>query len=70
MPRWCTHAVPMYTSQVRITAKRALRDALDQGSMHDLDAVREDVRRSLTRFFFNALGKRVVCMVMLHVVRE
>jgi ribonuclease J len=57
-------------SQARITAKRALRDALDHGSLHDLDAVREDVRRTLTRFFYNALGKRVVCMVMLHVVRE
>jgi ribonuclease J len=57
-------------SQARIAAKRALREALDQGSVNDLDAIREDVRRSLTRFFNNALGKRVVCMVMVHVVRE
>jgi ribonuclease J len=57
-------------SQARLAAKRALRDAIDQGLLREPEALREEVRRALTRFFHNTLGKRVVCMVMLHVVRE
>jgi ribonuclease J len=55
--------------QARIAAKRALRDAVDEGLLDAPDALREDVRRVMSRFFYNQLGQRVVCVVLLHVVR-
>lgn len=60
---------PELFAQARVAAKRALRDAIEEGLLHDPDALREDVRRSLARFFYNALGQRVVVMVLVHRVR-
>ena len=57
-------------AQARIAAKRAFRHAIDDGLGHDLEALREAVRRKMTRFFFDSLGQRVVCLVLVHVVRD
>jgi ribonuclease J len=59
-----------FVHQARIAAKRALRDALDEGLLGDLESLREDVRRAMTRFFYNQLGQRVVCVVLVHRVRS
>jgi ribonuclease J len=56
-------------AQARIVVKRALRHASEDGLGHDLDALRELVRRKMTRFFFDTLGQRVVCLVVVNVVR-
>jgi len=56
-------------AQARIVARRALRHAIEDGLRDDLEGMRELVRRKLTRFFFDALGQRVVCLVLLNVVR-
>jgi ribonuclease J len=55
--------------QARITAKRAFRFAVEDGLLSDLEALKEALRRKLTRFFFESLGQRVVCMVLVNVVR-
>jgi ribonuclease J len=56
-------------AQARIAAKRAFRFAIEDGLMNDVEALREVVRRKMTRFFFDSLGQRVVCLVLVHVVR-
>ncbi len=56
-------------AQARTAAKRALRHAVEDGLGEDLDALREAVRRKMTRFFLDSLGQRVVCLVLVHVVR-
>ncbi len=56
-------------AQARIAAKRAFRHAVDDGLGGDIEALREVVRRKMTRFFLDSLGKRVVCLVLVHVVR-
>jgi ribonuclease J len=56
-------------AQARIAAKRAFRFAIDDGLGHDIEALREVVRRKMTRFFFDSLGQRVVVLVLVHVVR-
>jgi hypothetical protein len=56
-------------AQARIAAKRAFRFAVDDGLGNDIEALREVVRRKMTRFFFDSLGQRVVCLVLVHVVR-
>ncbi len=55
--------------QAGIAAKRGLREAVSDGRMDDLDGLREYVRRVLTRFFTQATRERVVCMVLVTVVR-
>jgi ribonuclease J len=55
--------------QARIAAKRAFRFAADDGLLDDLEALKEALRRKMTRFFFDTLGQRVVCMVLVNVVR-
>jgi len=55
--------------QARIAAKRGLREAVTDGLLDDRDALREHVRRVLTRFFTQAIRERVVCMVLVTVVR-
>jgi ribonuclease J len=56
-------------AQARIAAKRAFRFAIEDGLSSDIEALREVVRRKMTRFFFDSLGQRVVCLVLVHVVR-
>jgi ribonuclease J len=56
-------------AQARVVAKRALRFAFEDGFGNDHDALRETIRRKMTRFFFDSLGQRVVCLVLLNVVR-
>lgn len=56
-------------SQARIAAKRAFRFAAEDGLLGDLEQLREVVRRKMTRFFFDSLGQRVVCLVLVNVVR-
>jgi ribonuclease J len=55
--------------QARIAAKRAFRYAVDDGLLDDLEELKEALRRKMTRFFIESLGQRVVCMVLIHVVR-
>jgi len=55
--------------QARIAAKRGLREAIQDGRLQDLDGLREHVRRVLTRFFFQAMRERVVCIVLVSVVK-
>lgn len=54
----------------RVVARRAFRYAIDDGLRGDLEALREQVRRKMTRFFFDSLGQRVVCLVLVHLVRD
>lgn len=54
----------------RVAARRAFRHAIDDGLRGDLEALREQVRRKMTRFFFDSLGQRVVCLVLVHLVRD
>jgi ribonuclease J len=56
-------------AQARIQAKRAFRFAVDDGLLDDLEALKETLRRKMTRFFFDSLGQRVVCLVLINVVR-
>jgi len=56
-------------AQARNAAKRAFRFAIDDGLGNDIEALREVIRRKMTRFFFDSLGQRVVCLVLVHVVR-
>lgn len=58
-----------WLSQARIVIKRSLRHAVEDGALEDVEALREGLRRRLTRFFFDSLGLRVVCLVNVHVVR-
>jgi ribonuclease J len=55
--------------QARIAAKRAFRYAVEDGLLDDLDALKEMLRRKMTRFFLETLGQRVVCLVLVNVVR-
>jgi ribonuclease J len=55
--------------QARIVVKRALRYATDDGGLDDMEGLREALRRRLTRFFFDSLALKVVCLVNVHVVR-
>jgi ribonuclease J len=56
-------------AQAKVAVRRALRHAIDDGLQENLEALREVIRRKLTRFFFDALGQRVVCLVLVNVVR-
>jgi ribonuclease J len=56
-------------AQANVAVRRTLRHALDDGLWDDLGALREMVRRKMTRFFFDAAGQRVVCLVLVNVVR-
>ena len=56
-------------AQARVAAKRAFRFAIEDGLIADLEAMREALRRKMTRFFFDSLGTRVVCLVLINVVR-
>ncbi|HEX6245413.1 MAG TPA: ribonuclease J, partial [Polyangiales bacterium] len=58
-----------WLSQARIVIKRALRHAIDDGELDNREALREHLRRRLTRFFFDSFSLRVVCLVNVHVVR-
>lgn len=57
-------------AKARMIARRAFRHAVDDGLRDDLEALRETVRRKMTRFFFETLGQRVVCLVLVNVVRS
>ncbi|MFT3921753.1 MAG: ribonuclease J [Myxococcales bacterium] len=59
-----------FVSQARLAAKRAFRQAVDDSLLNDLDALREHVRRRMTRFFLESIGQRAVCMVLVHVVKH
>jgi ribonuclease J len=56
--------------QARIAAKRAFRYAIEDGLLDDLEGLKEALRRKMTRFFLDTLGQRVVCLVLIHVVRS
>jgi ribonuclease J len=58
-----------WLSQARILVKRAVRHAAQDGELEDLEGLREGLRRRLTRFFFDRLALKVVCLVNVHVVR-
>jgi ribonuclease J len=58
-----------WLSQARVVVKRALRHAIEDGLLSDAAELRENLRRRMTRFFFDALRQRVVCLVNVHVVR-
>ena len=58
-----------FLSQARVAAKRAFRQAVDDSLLHDLDALKEHVRRRMTRFFFDSIGQRAVCMVLVQIVK-
>jgi ribonuclease J len=59
---------PEWLSQLRLMIKRSVRSAADDGLLRDPEALRESLRRRLTRFTYESLGRRVVCMVLVHVV--
>ncbi len=59
-----------FVSQAQLAAKRAFRQAVDDDLLSNLDAVREHIRRRMTRFFLESLGRRPVCLVLVHVVRS
>ncbi len=52
----------------RIAVKRGLREAVADGLIEDLDALREHLRRVVTRLFTQLLRERVVCIVLVTVV--
>ena len=58
-----------FLSQARVAAKRAFRQAVDDDLLRDLDALREHVRRRMTRFFFDTIGQRAVCLVLVQIVK-
>jgi ribonuclease J len=58
-----------WLAQLRLTVKRAVRIAVDDGLLGDLEELRESVRRKLMRFTYESLGRRVVCLVLVHVVQ-
>jgi mRNA degradation ribonuclease J1/J2 len=58
-----------WLAQLRLTVKRAVRIAVDDGLLGDLEELRESVRRKLLRFTYESLGRRVVCLVLVHVVQ-
>jgi ribonuclease J len=58
-----------FLNQARIHAKRAFRQAVDDDLLADVEALREHVRRRMTRFFLETIGQRAVCMVLVHVLR-
>jgi hypothetical protein len=58
-----------WLSQARVVVKRALRQAVQDGELSDLEGLREGLRRRLTRLFFDSLAIKVVCLVNVHVVR-
>jgi ribonuclease J len=58
-----------WLGQARIVVKRALRHADEDGLLGDLEGLREALRRRLTRFFYDSLRLRVVCLINVHVVR-
>jgi ribonuclease J len=55
--------------QARLAAKRAFRYAIEDGLLDDVEGLKEALRRKMTRFFLDTLGQRVVCLVLVHVVR-
>lgn len=57
-------------AQARVAARRAFRHAIDDGLGADTEALRELIRRKMTRFFFDSLGQRVVCLVLVNLVRS
>ncbi|MDB4986885.1 MAG: hypothetical protein JWN04_2063 [Myxococcaceae bacterium] len=57
-------------AQAQIAAKRAFRFAIEDGLIDDLETMRETLRRKMTRFFFDSLGQRVVCLVLVNLVRS
>lgn len=58
-----------WLAQTRVFLKRAARHVTQDGGPDDVDAMREALRRKLTRFFFDNFALRVVCLVNIHVVR-
>ena len=58
-----------WLDQARLVVKRSLRHAAEDGLLDDIEQLRDNLRRRMTRFFFDAIGMRVVCLVNLHVVR-
>ncbi len=58
-----------FLKQAQLAAKRALRQAVDDDLLHDLEALREHVRRRMTRFFLESIGQRAVCLVLVHVAK-
>ena len=62
--------VPEMLVQARAAARRAFRFAVQDGLLTDLEAMREAVRRKMTRFFSDNLATRVVCLVLIHVVHS
>jgi ribonuclease J len=57
-------------SGARVRLKRALRDAIDAGLQDDREELRDELHRVMTRHFYGATGQRVVCLVLINVVRE